>query len=466
MRILSRYILREHVAPFFFAVLTITFVLLLNEVSQRFDRLLGKGLGADVILEVVGLSIPYILAMSLPMAVLIAVLYTFNRLAGDNEITAMRASGVTLPRLLGPVLLAACVLAGGMVWFNDRILPESNHRLQKLLTEIGQKKPTFNLSARSINEVIPNELYLKAGRIDQRRSVLRDVDVYDNRNPKRTRTIYADSAHMAYSRDRTDLYLTLYDGVNQSTDRSEPGQFRRIFFQTNVMRVPDVTNVLERGTAGDYRGDREMSIAMMQARVDSARIREQQHRETSRTLSVGATRRLLGMEIDTAMAGGVDTAMAGSVEPALAARDGDTAAVEPSDSVALQERREALRTAAAFHSPARLLGDFRSYQRDVNAARGTQNRFAVEIHKKYAIPVACVVFVLIGAPIAIRYPLGGVAMVVGASFAFFCAYYVSLVGGEELADRLILSPFWAMWAPNVLFGAIGAFFVGRAVKVG
>lgn len=467
MRILSRYILREHIAPFFFAVFTLTFVLLLNEVSQRFDRLLGKGLGADVILEVVGLSIPYILAMSLPMAVLIAVLYTFNRLAGDNEITAIEASGVSLPRLLLPVVLAACVLAAGMVWFNDRVLPESNHRLQKLLTEIGQKKPTFNLSARKVNEVIPNKLYLQAGRIDQRRSVLRDVDIYDERNPARSRTIYADSAHMAYSSDRTDLFLTLYHGVSQSTDREEPDGFQRIFFRSDVMRVPDVTNVLERGSASDYRGDREMSIGMMRQRRDSARTREVRLRETSRILAVAATRRLLGMEVDTA----APAPVAGRQEEDVSyGTSGERTSASPVrsgvDSATMEERRKVLRRAALFHSVGRVRGDFRSFARDLAGSQATQNRFGVEIHKKYAIPAACVVFVLIGAPIAVRYPLGGVAMVVGVSFAFFCAYYVSLVGGEELADRLILSPFWAMWAPDVLFGTIGAFLVARAVKVG
>jgi lipopolysaccharide export system permease protein len=75
------------------------------------------------------------------------------------------------------------------------------------------------------------------------------------------------------------------------------------------------------------------------------------------------------------------------------------------------------------------------------------------------------VFVLIGAPIAIRYPRAGVALVVGVSLLFFGAYYVSLVGGEELADRRFMSPLWAMWAPNILFGAIGVVALAQATRV-
>ncbi len=469
MRILSRYILREHLAPFVFAACALTFVLLLNEVSQRFDQLLGKGLEAGIILEIVGLSIPYIVAMSLPMAVLIAVLYTFNRLAGDNEITAMKASGLHMPRLLGPVVLVATLLAGGMVWFNDRVLPEANHMLQQRLTEVAQKKPTFSLSPRTMNEVIAGELYLQAGQIDRTRSTLSDVQIYDERNPVRSRTVYADSGHMAYSQDRTDLYLTLYDGVTHTYRKDEPASYQRIFFREDVMVVEGVSNVLERNRGSDYRGDREMSIGQMRTRVDSARRVERAVRGRSQAFAVGVTRELTlaeGAGIEGEAGDGADGGIPDGLLDELFAGDSARAAAVLADSAARAELEEVLASAAGVRSAGAVVSRLQSHGADLSAALSTRNRFAVEIQKKYAIPVACIVFVLIGAPIAVRYPLGGVGMVVGVSFGFFCAYYVSLVGGEELADRLILSPFWAMWAPNVLFGGVGLGFVWRAVKAG
>ena len=110
--------------------------------------------------------------------------------------------------------------------------------------------------------------------------------------------------------------------------------------------------------------------------------------------------------------------------------------------------------------------EFHSYSTEVATARASANTFLVEIQKKYSLPAACIVFVLIGAPVAMRYPLGGVALVVGVSFVVFAAYYVALVGGEDLADKLILSPFWAMWSPNVLFGGAGLVLVWRARRAG
>jgi hypothetical protein len=87
------------------------------------------------------------------------------------------------------------------------------------------------------------------------------------------------------------------------------------------------------------------------------------------------------------------------------------------------------------------------------------NRYQVEIEKKFAIPVAAIVFVLIGAPVAVRFPHGGIGLVIGVSLTVFSVYYIFLIGGEDFADRGFLSPFWAMWAPNVIFSIIGCFLL-------
>src|SRR4051812_49936175 len=106
--------------------------MLLQYIARRFGDLVGKGIGWQVILEFFVLSVPFTIAMTLPMAVLVSVLYAFSRLASENEITAFRASGVSMSRLLGPVLRAASLLAVGMVLFNDPGLSRANHTLSML----------------------------------------------------------------------------------------------------------------------------------------------------------------------------------------------------------------------------------------------------------------------------------------------------------------------------------------------
>ena len=116
--------------------------------------------------------------------------------------------------------------------------------------------------------------------------------------------------------------------------------------------------------------------------------------------------------------------------------------------------------------PANAAHQFESYQTRAADSQSQINKFSVEIHKKYTIPAACIVFVLVGAPIAIRFPNGGLALVMAVSLAFFSAYYVALVGGEELSDHRILSPQLAMWAPNILFGVLGIAGVWWVTRAG
>lgn len=480
MKILRRYILREHVGPFVAALGVLTGMMLLNQLAKRFGDLVGKGLPWYLIAEVFGLSIPFILAMTMPMAVLVAVLYTFSRLSGDNEITAMKAGGVSLVRLILPVLLVSGLLAGGMIAFNDRVLPESNHELRKLLADIGQKQPTFELRERVINEVVPGELFLQAARIDRARSVLHDLIIFDLGRPDIARTIYADSGQMAFNAAGTDLYLTLYDGSMLERDASDPSTDQRTYYASQVIRVPGVTNELERDASADFRGDREMNIGMMREEVRQRRERMEQLedslsalvprlRPTRTARADESSRRIpIAEETDSAATapglGPKKWELTVPRETPAQDREPIEATPPPAQLAKMQELR---RARGAFWPPQGDAAQFASYMRSElerlaqrhDLHRREVNRYAVEIEKKFAIPVAAIVFVLIGAPIGVRFPRGGIGMVIGVSLAVFCVYYVFLIGGEEFADRDFLSPFWAMWGPNVLFGVVGCLVI-------
>jgi lipopolysaccharide export system permease protein len=99
-------------------------------------------------------------------------------------------------------------------------------------------------------------------------------------------------------------------------------------------------------------------------------------------------------------------------------------------------------------------------------ARHWRNRYGVEIQKKFSLAAACIVFVLVGAPIALRFPRGGVGLVIGVSFLVFAIYYIGLIGGESLANHNIISPFWAMWADNVIFLLAGLVLISRMGREG
>ena len=154
MRLIRWYFLRQLAAPFLFALTALTSIMLLSQIAKA-GSLVGKGLPWTVIAEVFALSIPFIVAMTLPMAVLLAVLYAFSHLAADNEITAMRASGISVYQFLLPVFAWGVFMSAFNFVFVDQVLPRSNARLRSLLIDIGRKKPTFELQEQVINEVPP-----------------------------------------------------------------------------------------------------------------------------------------------------------------------------------------------------------------------------------------------------------------------------------------------------------------------
>ncbi|HET7422669.1 MAG TPA: LptF/LptG family permease, partial [Gemmatimonadales bacterium] len=295
MRLLSRYLLRQLVGPFLFALAALTSLMLLSQIAKKFGALVGKGLPWSVIAEVFGLSIPFIVAMTLPMAVLLAVLYAFSHLAADNEITAMRASGISVYQVLVPVMAWGVFMSAFNFAFVDQVLPRSNARLRNLLIDIGRKKPTFELREQVINEVPPSQYFLRANRIDAATGRLKEVTIYDVGSDASRRIIYADSGLMAYAEGQTDLSLRLFDGSIHQYRPSEPEGFQLTYFKVNDIRVRNVFDELERNTSESVRGDREMSTCEMLAVIHDADRERAETIRDRRELLLGDLRTLLAL---------------------------------------------------------------------------------------------------------------------------------------------------------------------------
>jgi len=445
VRILSRYILRQHLPPLGYAIAALTFAMLVNQVAKQFGNFVGKGLPWGAIFEVFALSIPFIVAMTLPMAVLVAVMYTFSHLAADNEVTAMKANGISIGRILAPVLGGAAVMTMISLFWNDQVLPRSNHTLRTLLVDIQRKKPTFQLKEQVINEVVPGQFFLRAARIDPAANTLNDVTIYDLQDPDRRRIIMADSGRMAYTGGGTDLYLTLRDGEVHEIKRTDPEHFNRTFYTVNRIKVEGVSNTFETTKNDEFRSDREMGICAMQGVVARAHLDLGHVRSEAINSVAGELRRV---------------ARLAPLRPAVT----DTTAPHPSlYCKALGAIQRVLGGPGTAHAAetgttglppgvvAQEVTTPAAYAQRLRAARQRAAIYEVEIQKKLAISAACIIFALLGVPLAIRYPRGGVGLVIGTSLAVFSVYYVGLIGGEELGDRLIVPPFFAMWTPNLIF---------------
>lgn len=511
MKILSKYVLKEHLGPLTFALTALTSLLLLNYIAKNFGELVGKGLPWQVIAEFFVLSVPFTFAMTLPMAVLVAVLYAFSRLASENEITAMRASGVGMTRLTIPVLIAATFLAVGMLAFNDQVLSRSNHRLAVLQRDIFRTRPTFALKEQVINTLQEGRLYLRAGRIERGSSHMKEVVVYDMSDPTRRRTIIADSGEIGFAPNRRDLFMTLYDGVMQEVPTQDPAQLTRLFYHRDRIRVVGVGSQFEQSQMQQGKSDREMNICEMSNAVSAAdrrrqlALQEMQRVAQERARGPGSERPNLQRKLKTpvTLGGlycslvqriglGVKEARAAVPQGRPANPEGRAARRLPATSqnggrdsaLAASRIRAATPSAgvvrpstagrsAAASTPGVDSVELRQYQSRLREVRDqvemhekTRDKYLVEIHKKFSLAVACIVFVLVGAPIALRFPRGGVGLVIGVSLAIFALYYVGLIGGEALADRSIISPFWGMWGANVIMAVLGVIMTARMGREG
>src|SRR5712692_10377563 len=477
VRTISRYLLRQHGAPLGFALAALTSLMLIQQIAKQLSSLLGKGLPTGVIIEVFVLSVPFIVAVTLPMAVLVAVLHVFTRLAADNEITAMQAGGVSVGRLITPVLGGAAGVALLSFLWNDQLLPRTNHQLRILQVDIQRKKPSLALKEQVINEVVSGQFFLRAARIDGSSNRLKDVTIYDLADAERRRIISADHGRMAYTSGGRDLYLLLEDGAIEEVSRTDPTQFTRTFFNTNRLRVAGVANYFETTGTDTYKGDREMSTCEMRAAAAGAQRDVQRVVDDARLLIENDLRRLAGLAALAPVATPVaaDTAPAGPYcralrrlaawpvlrTPQMVLPSPLPKGVAPSAGVVVP-RAAPSQAPLLLITPSAGVGE----EQRLRSARERAATFEVEIQKKYAIAAACLVFALVGAPVALRFQRGGVGLVLGVSVAVFTVYYVGLIGGEELGNRLMVSPFFAMWTPNLVFTIAGLVGVWRIRKPG
>ena len=470
MRVLSRYLLRQLALPFIFGLLALTGIMLLNLIGRKFGSLVGKGLPWSVIGEVFLLSVPFLLAMTLPLAVLAATLYAFGQLAHDSEITAMRAGGVSTMGMLRPVLAWAVVMVLVTFGFVDQVLPRSNARLRNLYFDIAKKKPTFSMVENVINKVPSSQYFLRASRIDPGSGRLRSVSIYDVGQAERRRIIYADSGLMGYTRDGRDLVLKLFHGSVQQVTSADRPLFEHTTFSTQEIVFKDVFDQLERSEDQLDRGEREMTTCELMGVVDSSRQEIRDAKAQRAELTRSDLQVLLGRPPEPVPAPaaaasrgpyrgaycGLFAAVAGAVgrgteKPGPDAQDNAAIPAAQSPGPAPAPAPPPVASGAARLSD---IGTVTSVtEREHNADRRA-DRYRVEIFKKWSLSFASIPFVLIAVAMALRFPRGGMGLVLGGGMFVYSVFYVGLTAGETLADRGYAPPGLAMFSPNIVLGAI------------
>jgi lipopolysaccharide export system permease protein len=438
--ILVRYVLKELIAPFLASLFGITFLFVVDFLVKILDNVLSKGLPASTVLEIFVLNLAWMLSLSIPMAVLVSCLMAFGRMSGDQEITAVKAAGVSPLSLIRPVFVVGMLLSVLLMLFNNWVLPEANHRSVELMNAVSRKKPHVFIDAGKLITQFP-DVQLWVSRIDPSSGTLYGIQVFELEHKGPPRIVYADSASMEYVDNGATLMFKLRSGETHVVDADDPSNYFRIRFFAQDLALKNVDDRLERRSRS-YRSDREMPVEMMldvvhdaEARYDTALMEAKERRLSS--LYELRTR----LELDTIVPSDAKSTY----------EAGDSNKVIRSLTKIRMNEMSVLRTTE------RLYG-----RMETEKKRSAQ--YLVEIHKKFSTSAACLVFILIGAPLGIMARKGGIGTGIIYSLAFFVIFWVCLIGGENLADRLIISPELAMWAPNIIIGAFGIFITIAMVR--
>jgi lipopolysaccharide export system permease protein len=381
----------------------------------------------------------------------------FGKISELNELTAIRAAGINPFHIIKPVLIAGIFLSILLMWFSNYVLPDANQRARSLFIDIRLKKPGFDLKPNEFYDGIDNYTFL-VKRITSESDSLHDITIYQH--PTRNRKeayIKAKHGQLESQRDGQTLTLYLKDGsILRDLDRRKKGRRVTVFEETEFDRYRISFDLSELAFSRSNpenrsRNDRTMDIKAMMAIVDSL----------NKEITTLHTR------IQNNQTFTIPDPETSNLKPSRRIQTGPDSTEQPYQSqfIALNKLNSQYAQRAVYDHA---LANLRSYKSlfeevatDTDWRIGKIARYLVEVHKKFSIPIACIVFVLLGAPLGIFTKKGnlGYAALIGVVFLTF--YWISIIQGEKLADRLYISPFTGMWFSDILLGLIGAYLTIR-----
>ena len=357
--VIDRYIVREVLPPTLLGLLLFSFILLLEAIGRLMDVLVSRGADIPTIARIFMNLLPSILATTVPMSFLLGVLLAFGRLAADSEIVALRASGVSIPRLLRPLVVASAMAGMVTLYITTTALPRANQAYREDLFALVVTKARSGIKPRVFTDDLLPGMVLWVSDIPAESGRWHDVFLKDMRNPAKPRLIMARRGRPIFDQEERRARLLLEDGVIHVFDRDQPAKYEEQRFREFESPL-DWDDLFPKTRLS--RGDREMTPGELTARV--AELRQQ------------------GASIE-------------EVQP-----------------------------------------------------------WIVEWHKRFAIPVACLVFGLLGLGLSMGSRKEARSAAFGISVAVIFAYYVLIRLGEQAGDTAMLPPIVAVWGANVVLGAI------------
>ena len=428
LKIIDRYILKSHIGPFLFAFITLVFVLILQFFSTFADRFIGRGIGFSAIVELIMLQSAWMVGLAAPMAVLVAVVMAFGSLTTTSEMTVFRASGISLYRLMIPVLLAGLLLSALVERFNNVVLPQANYYAKSMMVDIARSKPAFGLTENAFSTLVDGySIFIRKS--DDRLKELYGIVIYDVTRPDYTAMVTAEKGSIDFTADYQYLVMTLYNGEIHQVHQPDHKSCRNMSFRKQRFVFESSGSGFARSSGNRMRsGDNELSAKELQSIGNEFMKR------------MSASEKRIRMPLEK---------MAERIAQPRTEAHGTLSMASPS--------LKAITAAAGYldQQLAQLDGELNS----IASNRSMYNRYMAAYHKKYALSLACFVFVMVGAPLGVLARRGGFGVGAAISLLFFVVYWMIMIAGEKIAERGLLDPMISMWLANTVMVCIGIWLV-------
>ncbi|MFO7852074.1 MAG: LptF/LptG family permease [Bacteroidota bacterium] len=452
-------VFKSFLGPQILTFFIVLFVFVLQFLWMYIDDLAGKGLELDVLTELIfNFSLVFV-PNALPLAILLAALMTFGNMGENFELTAIKSSGISLQRIMRPLIIFIVLLSIGSFFFSNNVVPYANRKAKTLMYDIQMKRPELNIQAGTFYNGIDG-FSIKIGKKDPETNKLEKILIYDHRDTEGNKSlVMADSGYMNMTPDESGLIFTLYNGhaYNDIEERNRPASqkkypFRSDRFREQTMIIELSGFDLERSDLNLFKSNQTMqNMAQLEYFVDSLSQRLETRQENyvrEYTTSKIYTRRNYYRPD-----GKKDTS---KNKELVFNADSLYNSLEPIQkqmivSHALNQARSGMQFLEEKSNIS--YGEFKHIL-----------KFKAEWHRKITLAVACIIFFFIGAPLGAIIRKGGLGTPVVIAVLFFVIWYVLTLFGEKVAKEGIAPVPLGMWESTVILIGVGIFLTYKATS--
>jgi lipopolysaccharide export system permease protein len=441
----------------------VIFILLMQFLWKYIDDLVGKGLDTLVLAEFLLYSSASMVPMALPLAVLLSSLMTFGNLAENLELLAFKTSGVSLFRIMSPLISVVVILTLAAFFFANNVMPVSNLKLRSLLYDIQRQRPELQIQPGIFDNTMEG-YSIRIGDQDTKTGLLMDIWIYDHTDKAGNVSVtVADSGYMRMSVDKKHLVLTLFNGnsyveLQKTKKRNEPKTYphRRDHFAKQEMLIELTGFGLNRTDESIWKNSFSMmNLNQLTHFTDSLDADVNKLRQSVNEMVSKSTIKKEKRSLYKNMAM-LDSTEKAELVPAYVKINFDSAYTELSKA----EKRRAIsqainmaRTNKSFVST-----NSNTVQYKVKRLR----RYQIEKHRKFTLSISCLIFFFIGAPLGAIIRKGGLGVPVIVSVLFFLVWYMISITGEKFVREDMMSPFAGMWISSFILIPLGIFLSYKA----